>query len=297
MSITNDIRNTFRYSDTIIQLILVNVLAFVVQTILLVIFFLAGQREVFLDFLGKWMYVHSDWHHLLTRPWTLITYQYLHDPLGILHILFNMLYLFFFGRVFVQFSAHKNALPLYVTGGIIGALVFAIACHIIPSLKDLTGQNMVGASAAVMAIVIASATLAPNHTFFLMFIGPVKLKYIALVVILIDLVSMPREINVGGHLAHLAGAATGFAYVQSYRRGRNWFRWWDTFSLRLQNMFRRRRPRIVYVQQDAAQSKRKEKDKQQEKLDAILDKIKASGYDSLSKSEKDFLFKVSNDKE
>lgn len=301
MDIRSDIKYQFRHGSVIMKILLVNVLIFAVQSIIYLIAYFAGFKVEYVLFLSKWFWVSSDLGVLVTKPWTLFTSILMHDPTDIFHILSNMLYLFFFGRIFVDFISPKNAWPLFLTGGLIGAFVSIATYNLVPSLQHSIGVTMVGASAGVMAIVLAAATLVPNYSVSLIFVGPVKLKYIALLVVVIDLLSIPSEYNLGGHVAHLGGALTGFLFIRSYQSGHPWFEWWSKFENFISGLFERKKPKVIYVNKNPTVKKtsmgRDEKDiDKQKKTDAILDKIKAGGYDSLSKAEKDFLFKISNEK-
>lgn len=297
MNFSGDIKHQFRYGSSIMKLLLVNVLLYLVQSVIYLIAYFSSSKAEFLNFVAKWFYASSDVNVLITKPWTIFTYMFLHDPTEIFHVISNMLYLYFFGRILVDFFQQKKVYPLYLAGGLVGVFAFILAYNIFPVLSPFVGIPMVGASAAIMAIVLAAATLVPEYSVFMIFIGPVKLKYIALVVIIIDMLSIPSEYNTGGHIAHLGGALTGFLYIRSYQKGRDWFSWWPGFESKLSGLFEKKKPKVVYRNQQAGPTSKKENDiNKQAKLDAILDKIKASGYDSLSKAEKEFLFKISNEK-
>jgi len=298
MNLSNDIKYQLQHGSTLMKLLLVNVLLFLVQSLVLLIAFFGGFKSEYIALLSNWFWASSDIGKLITRPWTLVTYMFLHNPESIFHILSNMLYLYFFGRIFVDFFNHKKAYPLYFTGGLVGFLASLLAYNLIPSLNNEIGVTLVGASAAVMAIVLATATLAPDFTVQLLIVGPVKLKYIALFVVIIDLVSIPSTLNLGGHIAHLGGALTGYLYIRSFNSGKDWFSWWPRFEERLYGLFAPKKPKVVYRNQNnpGPASIRENDINKQQKLDAILDKIKLGGYDSLSKAEKEFLFKISNEK-
>lgn len=298
MNFSNDIKYQWQHGTSVMKLLLINVLFFLVQSLVLLIAFFGGFKSEYIAFLANWLWASSDISTLITRPWTLVTYMFLHNPESIFHVLSNMLYLYFFGRIFVDFFNQKKAYPLYLFGGLVGFLVSFLAYNLIPSLQNEVGVTMVGASAAVMAIVLATATLAPDFTVHLIIIGPVKLKYVALFVVIIDLISIPSTFNLGGHIAHLGGALTGYLYIRSYNNGRDWFSWWQRLEERMYGLFQKRKPKVVYRNQNnpGPTSKREQDVSKQQKIDAILDKIKAGGYDSLSKNEKEFLFKISNEK-
>ena len=296
MNLTNDIKHQFRYGNAVMKLLLVNIFLFLIQSLVLLVTYILGTKDAYLTFLVKWFWVSSDVSVFITRPWTLFTYMFLHDPLRIFHILSNMIYLYFFGNILAQFFQHKKIYPLYLVGGIAGFLFAFLIYTLAPNINDGMDMYLVGPSAAVMAIVLAAAALVPEYSVSLLLIGPVKLKYIAVAVVIIDLISIPSEMNIAGHLAHLGGALTGYLYIRSYNSGRDWFSWWPRFENKVYNLFEPKKPKVVYRNEQAGPATKKENDiTKQAKLDAILDKIKASGYDSLSKAEKEFLFKISNE--
>ncbi|MBC8047067.1 MAG: rhomboid family intramembrane serine protease [Fimbriimonadaceae bacterium] len=287
-----DIKNKYRYGSVITKLLLINVLVFVIQSIILLIFTLSGRQEIFTGFLNHF-YFPAKLSEFIIKPWSIITFQFLHDPLGIFHILFNMLYLYFFGRIILDFLNSRYIFPLYLTGGIIGGLLFMVTYNLSPAFQN--NAVLFGASASVLAIVVAAATLAPDYTVFLILIGAVKLKYIAFIAILIDIVSISARSNEGGHLSHLGGALAGFLFIKSYQRGYNWFNWYFKLEDRIKN-YRSRKPKVVYVNTAPKKTKSIVSDDRQKKLDAILDKISKSGYESLNAAEKEFLFTVSKEK-
>ena len=301
----NDVKHHMRHGSIITKLLIINIGIFAIQSIIFLFFTLSGNGVRFESFL-EWFYFPKNIisaegvNDLLHKPWSIFTYQFLHEPTGIFHILFNMLYLFFFGRILIDFLNRKYILPLYLTGGIIGAILFMITYNFAPIFQT-TDAVLLGASASILAIVVAAATLAPDYTVFLILIGPVKLKYIALIAVLIDIVSISAGDNAGGHIAHIGGALTGYFYIRSYQRGRNWFGWWPRFEEWVGGLFERKKPKVVYVNQKqkpgtpSAAKTTKSKDNQK-RMDEILDKIAQSGYNSLTKAEKEFLFKISNEK-
>lgn len=292
-----DLKHKFRYGSVIMKLLLVNVGIFVVQELILFIFSMSGTRPVF-DHFMEYLYFPADAKLFLTRPWSIFTYQFLHDPSNIFHILFNMLYLYFFGRILLDFLNKKYIVPLYITGGIAGAAGFMLIYTFSPSY-DSSNALLFGASASVLALVVAAATLVPDYTVFLILIGPVKLKYIALFAIIVDIVSINAQNNAGGHISHLGGALAGFLFVRSYKRGLHWFDWIFAMGDKLKNTGARKKPKVAYVNPVKTMNKPGTpgmNDDKQKKLDAILDKISKSGYESLSAAEKEFLFTISKDK-
>lgn len=289
----NEIKNKYHLGNIIIKLLIINISIFVIQTLILLVFTITGKQIVFLNFLDH-LYFPSGLNGFLKQPWSILTYQFLHTPFGIFHILFNMLFLFFFGRILTEFMHERYVLPLYITGGVFGALLFMVTYNVSPAFQ--MNASLVGASASILAVVVAAATLVPNYTVFLILIGPVKLKWIALFALLVDVINISSGSNAGGHIAHLGGALAGFLFIFSYNRGVNWFAWWFTFSDKYLNS-RRRSPRVAYVNKSKAVTKEKKStEDSQARVDKILDKISKSGYESLTKEEKEFLFKVSNSK-
>lgn len=290
-----EVKRYFQSGSVITRLILVNVGIFVLQSLVLLVFTLTGHQQTFLQAM-EYLYFPATIVHFVSQPWSIITYQFLHEPLGIFHILFNMLYLYWFGRILLDFMESKYVVPLYITGGIAGSLLFMFLYGISPALQ--TNGLLLGASASILAIVAAAATLVPDYTVHLILIGPVRLKWIALIAVLIDIVGISSGGNVGGHIAHLGGALTGYLFIQSYRRGWHWFDWVFALGSRLK-MRSNKKPRIVYVRNEtgkpSASGNRKSVD-QQERMDAILDKISKSGYESLNSEERAFLFKISKEK-
>lgn len=300
-SILDDIKREFRQGNMVTRLIMVNVGVFLaINLVRLLIFFgspsgaISDARFVrLLDFVAMPM----DPEHLLMRPWTVITYMFLHVQL--LHILFNMLFLFWFGRILFQFVGNRKILPIYVYGGLVGAFLAVLAAQL-PQLAPYSAGIMLGASAGVMAILAAAATTAPDYTVFLLFIGPVRLKYIALItIVVLDLLAIPSLDNVGGHIAHIGGALLGFVFIRQSQRGRDWSLGFNRVFEWFTGLFsRRRQPRVVYrsEKRQASPKRRARYEKgKQEQLDEILDKIARSGYDNLTKEEKEFLFRVSKE--
>ena len=293
MGIYDQIRETFRKGSSLIKLIYINVAVFLAIKILQVLAFLFGFSGITTPLL-QWLAVPADLGTLITRPWTLFTYMFLHE--GFLHILFNLLWLYIFGRIFLMYLDEKKLVSVYLVGGLAGAALYILAFNVFPAFQDMVSLSLaLGASASVMAIVIAIAVYTPNFAINLLFLGPVKLKYIAIFTILLDVLSIPSS-NSGGHIAHLGGALFGYLYIAQFRKGRNITRSFDRFMDNLFSFFKPRpkfrvthkRPMddIEYNRWKANRQKRIEKKKK---------KIAKNGYDSLSKEEKEILFKQGND--
>ncbi|MDZ4844942.1 MAG: rhomboid family intramembrane serine protease [Chitinophagales bacterium] len=299
-SIWQDIKSEFNNS-IISRIIIINVVVFLLLNIVNVIIFLSNpDRSISETVTGNmlsWIMLPADTMDLLKRPWTLLTHMFTHYQ--IFHLLFNMLWLYWFGRIIQEFVGNKKILPLYIYGGLAGAVLLIIAYNIFPGLNpDLPYVKALGASAGVMAIVVAAATLVPDYTVFLFFFGAVRIKFIALFLVILDLVSIPDP-NSGGHIAHLGGMLFGYIFIKQLQVGHDWSKPFNNFLDWIANLFtKRKQPRVVYKTETRQPKKSRPADfsgDQQQRVDEILDKIKHSGYDSLSKEEKEFLFKVSRE--
>ncbi len=241
----------------------------------------------------------SDLTQLLYKPWTIVTHMFTHE--GFFHLFFNMLILYYFGQRFLEFFGAKKLLATYIMGGLWSFLSFTLLFNLSPVLPSNT--IAVGASGAVMAILIGLATYMPDSTFRLLLIGPVKLKWIALVYVLVDLIGLNGLSNIGGHAGHLGGALYGFLLMYQMRNGKDIGMWFENFLDWLTNLFRKRPDlKVKYKKKERTTRVPKsdeeynaEKLAKQKKIDKILDKISKAGYDSLTKDEKDYLFRNSKD--
>jgi len=280
-SITGDIKYQFRYGNMVVKLIFVNIAVFVVLGFFNLLGFLVQSSSLY-EFVLLKLQVPASLHNLLYQPWSVFTYMFMHTQF--LHILFNMLWLYWFGEIFVLYLGDSKVLPLYITGGLAGALTYILAYNLLPVFRPAVEVSyMLGASASIYAIVFAAATINPDHELGLMFIGPVKIKYIALVSLLLDIITIPY-VNAGGYIAHVGGALSGFLFIKGLRSG------FDVTGI----FKRKRKVKVSYKSNEAQRSAGMPRGTgDQEKVDEILDKIARSGYDSLSKDEKDFLFHYS----
>ena len=294
MSFINDIKQEFKKGDTLSQLIIVNIAVFLLVNIVWLISFLSGNGNYLSKLILNWLAVPADIRSLLYKPWTLFTYMFLHEDL--LHILFNLLFLYFGGRIFNDLLNSKRLLAVYVMGGVAGAIVFILSFNLFPVFgAGLSYANALGASASALAVLLAIASYVPNYTVYLLLVGPVKLKWLAVISVVLDLISIKNG-NAGGHIAHLGGAAFGFIYASQLRKGNDWSKF---FNIPFQFLIKFFKPRssikVVHRNLNKTHAKSNDKSKQQV-IDEILDKISKSGYESLSKSEKEILFKLSKDK-
>lgn len=288
-----DIKNQYKNGSALIKLIFVNVGVFLVLSVLRLLLYFFGAEGDFQHIIS-WLSLPADVTNLLYKPWTLLSYMFLHEEL--FHLLFNMLVLYFGGQIFIQFLNQKKLVVTYLLGGLSGGLLYILLFNVLPVFSEIIpiAYNM-GASASVMAVLIAAATYVPNFVVRLIFFGDVKLKYIALIYVVIDLVSIPKG-NAGGHIAHLGGALFGFLYVLQLQKGNDFTLGFSRMLDKLKDVFSfKRNMKVVYKspksRDDAAFNAQKKAN--QQKIDAILDKISKSGYDSLTGEEKAILFDAS----
>jgi membrane associated rhomboid family serine protease len=290
-----EFKNAFtRYNNATVQLIIINVVIFVVLGVFRVLFRVSGFEDVF-AIIHQQFAIPSGIQEFLTRPWTIITYMFNHDLEGILHILFNMLVLYWFGKLFTEYLGSDKLIALYILGGLAGGVAYLLAYNTIPFYNNnqpLLG--MVGASAAVNAIVVATATLLPNYTFFLLFFGPVRIKYIAAITVFLSFLGTVG-LNAGGNIAHLGGALIGFVYMKQLQAGSNWGIWITVTLDWIKGLFKpRQNVKVSYRKEKTAGKGSADKPSYtQDEIDAILDKISAGGYESLTQEEKEKLFNAS----
>ena len=301
-SFLDEFKNAFSKPDNgLIQLILINLVVFAVVMILRVVLTLSGGVELYYEMMS-WLMLPAAIPTFLTRPWTLITYFFLHE--GVFHILFNMLFLYWFGKIIKEFIGGGKLVSLYMLGGIAGGVFYLFIYNALPFFSDRVATSvMLGASGAVFAVVVGAATLTPNYTMFLLFLGPVKIKYIALFYVVLSF-AQSIGTNAGGELAHLGGAAMGYLYITQLKKGRDLGQWIHYVFAFVRSFFVRQPKVKVSYRRKPAQDTAKRSSKaakkassadtaSQEEIDAILDKISQSGYESLSKDEKQKLFNAS----
>jgi membrane associated rhomboid family serine protease len=290
MSIADEIKKSFKSGSALIKLIYVNIAVFLAVKLIGTLITLLQINTGFS--IVTWFAVPADINNLIFKPWTVITYMFLHQDF--LHIIFNMLILYWFGQIFLQHFDNKKLLSVYIVGGIAGAALFIISFNLIPLFDQVIPFAIaLGASASVMAIVIAISVYIPNHKIHLMFIGPVPLKYIATFYIVLDILSIASE-NAGGHIAHLGGALFGYLYILQMKKGKNITKGFDRFMDKVFSFFKPKdKFKVTYKRPVNDIEYNRTKVSNQKDVDKILDKIADKGYDSLSKSEKEILFKNS----
>jgi len=290
MNIADEIKDSFKNGTALTRLIYINIGFFLVLHLILIFFYLF-TAETSVYSIIEWLAVPADLTTLLHRPWTVITYMFLHKDF--FHILFNLLWLYWFGKIFLSYLDEKRLLSVYLLGGISGAALYVISYNLVPVLQEQASVSIaMGASAAVMAIVIAVATFAPNHVINLVFIGPVKIIWVALAgFILSSLVDF--SMNTGGKIAHIGGALFGYLFILRYKQGKDITKWFASLMDSIFTLFKpRKKMRVTHKRSANEYEYNAEKKEKQKKIDSILDKISKSGYDSLTREEKDTLFKM-----
>lgn len=292
----------FKSNSPLARLILINVIVFIginIINLFLWLFEIDHQSNIGgVSVVTEWLSVPSDLGQLFMRPWTLITYMFLQE--GFFHILFNMIILYFGGRIFTEYLSNKKLVKTYIFGGLVGAAFFILAFNIFPVFSDARTRALaLGSSASVLAVLIAIATYIPNYSVMLIFLGRVKLKYIAIFFVVIDVFSIQQG-NAGGHIAHLGGALWGFLYANNLKKGRDLGTFFDRIKWpdlsKKSKSSKKSHFENVYVNSRPMTDEEYNAKKQahQQQIDKILDKISRSGYESLTKEEKEILFRNSN---
>jgi membrane associated rhomboid family serine protease len=291
MAIIDEIRTSFKTGSPLTRIIYINLAIFILVNLVEVFYFLLNRHTSYSSFLLLFA-VPADLGQLVIRPWSLITYMFLHK--NFLHILFNLLWLYWFGRVFLEYLDARKLVGVYLLGGLSGAILYIAAFNLFPVFSQHLGISYaLGASAAVMAIVIAIATYVPNYAMHLLFIGRVKIIYIAIIGFLITSV-FDFSINTGGKIAHIGGGLFGYLYILRYKQGRDMTRGINRLLEGIFSFFRPKpKIRVTHRRTDTDRDYNLRKADEQKEVDRILDKIAKSGYSSLSAKEKEILFRQS----
>ncbi len=274
----NQLKFKFKNGSVVEKLIYINLAIFILGFLFNTLSFLMSAHS---NFVFDWFALPAQYNAVLLKPWTLFTYAFLHASLW--HILANLIILFFIGNLFLDYFTQKQFLNYYILGALFGGVIFVLSFNMFPALKN-SNSVLVGASAAVTAIFVGIATHIPKYELNLRFIGFVKLWILAAIWVGLDIIQIPVE-NAGGHLAHLGGAFIGFILSYKHQNGIQLFKYLsDLFSPK------KKKPlKTVYKSNLKRESSNVVAN--QKRIDAILDKIGKSGYETLSKDEKDYLFK------
>jgi membrane associated rhomboid family serine protease len=293
MGSTDEIKLSYQHGSYLTKLIYINLAIWVVIRLAAVILLLGGNENLSYT---EWFSLPASINQFLQKPWTIIFYMFLHYEL--LHLLFNMLWLYSFGRIFLEYHQPRKLLSIYIFGGISGGVFFMAAYNFFPYFRHaIDFSQLLGASASVIAIVIATAVFVPDHVIHIILIGPVRIKWIALISVLLYVVNLTGD-NAGGNFAHLGGAFWGLTYMTLLKSGLD-------ISARSDRLFDRifkwtkpaNKLKVEYKSGNYREyGFNKSKKEQQEEINKILDKISNSGYDSLSAEEKELLFRMSGKK-
>ena len=280
MSFINDIKSRYSNGNIVEKLIYINIAVFVL-TLLLSVF-----QELYkgdLNWSVEWFSLDNNFSTFLTKPWTIISYGFLHADF--LHILLNLITLYFIGNLFIEYFTQKQLLSFYLLGTVFGGILFLISQNYFPLFEGQT-SILVGASAGISAIFIGITTYIPNYQLKVRFIGFVKLWHLAAIWVGLDILGLSGG-NAGGHFAHLGGALFGFLYVK--QASNKEIKIWDTLSSLFSN--KKKLLKTVHKSKSKSTNKTQNTSFTQQQIDVILDKISKSGYDSLTQAEKEFLFK------
>jgi membrane associated rhomboid family serine protease len=285
MSITNEIKQSFKHGSILTRLIYINLAVFVAVRIVQLFFFLSNREFTLLE----WLALPDNPQEFLTKPWTIFTYMFLHY--NFIHILFNLLGLYWFGKMFLYRFDGEKLLGLYILGGIMGGALYMVSYNLFPVFENADGL-LLGASASIFAILVALAVYEPNQEIYLAFVGAVKMKWVAVFYLALSAIGISAS-NPGGNIAHLGGALWGYLYIVQLRKGRDMASWLNYLLNKLALVFKpRKRIRVTYKQppRDDYEYNR-QKNQNQDEINRILEKISKSGYQALSKEEKETLFK------
>ncbi len=291
------LKQVFLSHNVVSRLILINTVVFIIVKLISTASWLFGGDAVGIISSLRWLALPSDLGNLTLKPWTIFTYMFLQE--GFFHLFFNMILLYFGGLIFQEYLSKSKLLWTYIIGGLSGAFFFILAFNLFPVFDAVKGEALaLGASASVLAILIAISAYVPDYSVHLFLIGKLKLKYLAIAMILIDVLSIQSH-NAGGHIAHLGGALWGFIYGYSLRNGNDIYKILDGLKFpkikwgkSKSSKFSTSRPANGKPMNDDQYNQKRSAS--QEEIDRILDKISRSGYSSLSKGEKELLFKTSN---
>ncbi|NCC72380.1 MAG: rhomboid family intramembrane serine protease [Sphingobacteriia bacterium] len=296
----DDIRHFFSRKSILPGLIIINTGIFIIVQLFRVFFWLFQVKNPEMaggevSWISYYLSVPASFEQLVQRPWTIFTYMFLHE--GFFHLLFNMIVLYFGGRIFMEYLDKRKLLSVYILGGLTGAVFYIAAFNFFPVFSSSVQYSIaMGASASVLAILIAVATYVPEYSIILFLFGRIKLKYLALILVLIDLLSIPQG-NAGGHIAHLGGAFWGFLYIFLLKKGSDLsvsFHWMNFQRLHWPKR-RSKKSAPPYTARPLSDEEYNERRRiHQERIDRILEKISRSGYSSLTKEEKALLFQSSH---
>lgn len=287
--------------NALFMMIAILAVIFCIFKFIYITYYLSGwQASSYYKNIFDWFILPAEMPKIMDRPWTILTYMFMHD--GVLHMLGNVLWLYAFGYILQDLAGNSKIVPLFLYGGFAGAFLFVLANNIFPALaSQIDGRTLQGASAGVMAIAIATTTLAPDYRIFPMLNGGIPIWVLTLIFVIIDFASISEQ-NGGGHIAHIGGAAIGFLFVLQLRKGNDWGAWMNRFFDWVSNLFdpdkkdwKKTAKKDLYYKSRGTQPYKKVPNVTQKRIDEILDKINSQGYRFLTDEEKEILKRASED--
>lgn len=285
-NIIDSVKAFFNQKSALSRLMLINISIWLICLFISVFTWLFNISDI--SFVTKLFAVPADISSLAEKPWSIFTYMFLQEEFW--HLFFNMLMLYYGGQIFLQFFSQKQLLLTYIFGGLVGALFFILAFNAFPVFENTkTYAFALGSSASVLSILIAAATYQPEYRLNLFLLGQVKMKWIAIIFVVIDLLSIPKG-NSGGHIAHLGGALWGFLYAYLLKKD---FDFYLIFKRKARIKVKTRNAHNYHQRPKTDEQYNAERAQEQEETDKILEKIAKNGYSSLSEKEKEFLFRQS----
>lgn len=292
-SILEDVKHSFRSGNMMTRLIIINIAVFMVTALIK-----AFAPTFYQSFVIEWFALPASGMKFITRPWTIFTHMFMHS--GMWHVAWNMIIFYWFGKIVGDLIGDRHMLPIYLLGGIAGGVGVILSYQVMP---QYIGSYAVGASAAIMALVLVAGVLNPDHEIRLLFLGVVKIKFIILFIVFMDLIGIGEKSNTGGHIAHIFGMVMGWFYMSQLHQGNDLGARVNGFTDRIFGLFdkgsntKRRSPLTVKYKSDKIKTmSERRSDAQrdtQSQVDSILEKIKRKGYDSLTDAEKDTLYRAS----
>lgn len=289
--------------NSLVMMIAVLAIVFLIFKFVYLTYFFAGlQKESFYTNIFNWFILPADVNKIVEKPWTVLTYMFMHD--GVFHLLGNILWLWAFGYILQDLAGNGKIIPLFLYGGIAGAFLFVLTANIFPVFADTVGvTTLQGASAGVTAIAITTTILAPDYRIFPMLNGGIPLWVLTILFLIIDIASIPGD-NGGGHISHLGGALMGLVFVLQLRRGNDWSAWMNRFFNWAGNLFnpdkkdwKKTAKHELYYKSKGTEPFKKKANITQKRIDDILDKINQQGYKFLSEEEKEILKRASEDEQ
>lgn len=289
MSFFSEIRSYLKAGDGFKRLLVINFIVFIVIQMVHVIWRITDNMDLSRLHPDVYFAASSSLKVMSSRPWSFITHMFAHEDVG--HFLFNMIALYTTGKLFRHFLGSSKLVVNYLLGGLSGYFLFFIFYNLFPVFNEVS--YILGASAAVMSVIITIGVLRPDYSIRLFGVFEMKLIWLCGILVLVDLISLRKGFNSGGHIGHLGGALFGFIYAYQYKKGKVMAIWLENFFQKFNGIFSKKSKPINTGRPKSDEQFNSEKLVRQKRVDQILDKISRSGYDSLTKEEKDFLFKYS----